>query len=297
MRHTLPLRYVEAVARTGSIRSAAEQLAITPSALTRRILAIEEELGVDLFERHAQGVRLNSAGEIFLRHIRTQMADLERVRSRIADLTGMRRGHVRIAATRQTTRYFLPQQIDRYHRQFPGVTFEVLGVSRDQAEDAVANLEADILIVLEPVRISEFHSLLHVHQPLHCIMHSEHALAQRKSIRLAEAMEHELLLPPRGDGVREILESATRRRGINCHPVVESNDPALLEQIAADGGGISFGIPIGVDQSTFRQSLIAIPLDARDVKPGFLFVGQLRMRTLPVAAAKFVEEIRKVIET
>ena len=48
MRHTLPLKYLDAFAQTNSIRSAAEQLSITPSALNRRILSIEEELGVEL---------------------------------------------------------------------------------------------------------------------------------------------------------------------------------------------------------------------------------------------------------
>ena len=81
MRHTLPLIYFEAVAKSGSIRAAAEELAITASALNRRIISMEEELGVELFERHANGVRLNIAGEVFIQHARRQLADLERVRS------------------------------------------------------------------------------------------------------------------------------------------------------------------------------------------------------------------------
>ena len=131
MRHMLPLKYLDAVVRSGSIRSAAIDLAITPSALNRRILSIEEELGVELFERHALGMRLNSAGEMFVQHIRSQMADLERVKSRIADLSGLRLGHVRIAATRETTRYFLPREIEKYRREFPGVTFNVEGMDRN----------------------------------------------------------------------------------------------------------------------------------------------------------------------
>jgi len=82
MRHLQTLRYIEKIARTGSLRSAAEELGITPSALNRRILAIEEELGVEIFERLPSGLRPNIAGEILLDHIRQQLADMERVKSR-----------------------------------------------------------------------------------------------------------------------------------------------------------------------------------------------------------------------
>ena len=96
MRHLLPFRYIDAIARAGSIRKAAETLAITPSALNRRLLAVEDELGVELFERMSNGVVLNVAGEILLEHIRNQISDMERVKSRIADLSGERRGSVSI---------------------------------------------------------------------------------------------------------------------------------------------------------------------------------------------------------
>ena len=99
MRHVRLLHYVDAVARTGSIRKAAEQLNITASALNRRIQDLEDELDTPIFERLPRGVRLNAAGEIFIRHIRNQIADLARVRSQIEDLSGFRRGTVAIACS------------------------------------------------------------------------------------------------------------------------------------------------------------------------------------------------------
>ena len=80
MRHLLVLKYTEKIAETGSLRSAAEQLNITPSALNRRVLGLEDELGVAIFERHPSGLRPNIAGEILLKHIRDQFADMDRVK-------------------------------------------------------------------------------------------------------------------------------------------------------------------------------------------------------------------------
>ena len=76
MRHLRFLRYVDEVARAGSIRKAAEQLHVTASAVNRRVLDLEEELGAPLFERRARGVRLTAAGELFVRYIREQSGAL-----------------------------------------------------------------------------------------------------------------------------------------------------------------------------------------------------------------------------
>ncbi|MFK7903088.1 MAG: LysR family transcriptional regulator, partial [Nitratireductor sp.] len=170
MRHTLPLQYLDAVARAGSIRSAAQDLSITPSALNRRILAMEHELGVELFERHTNGVYLNSAGELFIQHVRNQMADLERVKSRIADLSGLRLGKVKIAATHEASRYFLPNEIAIYRKEFPGVSFQVNGMSRSVVADQLATYEADLIVVFQPDKLADVHTLIQAKQDMMCVV-------------------------------------------------------------------------------------------------------------------------------
>ncbi len=296
MRHILPLKYIDAVAKAGSIRAAAEELSITASALNRRILAMEQELGVEIFERHSTGVYLNSAGEILIQHIRTQMADLERVKSRIADLSGLRLGHVRIAATRETTRYFLPRQILKYRDMFPGVTFDVNGMNRDDVERRLVAHDADIMVAFQPQKLAEVHTLIHARQDIQCLVSVDHPLAKERELRLADCIEYNLLLSPKGEGVRQLVEAAMLRKGLKCNPVIESNDPAFLERVAMEGGGVAFAIPIAISAFHAERTLKSIPLKQGEVEPGFLFVGQLRNRTLSVAAAKFVEEMRKAIE-
>ena len=71
MRHLRTLGLISDVARSGSIRRTAERLNITPSALTRQIQDFEQELGTPIFERLPHGMRLNTAGELVVRHART----------------------------------------------------------------------------------------------------------------------------------------------------------------------------------------------------------------------------------
>ena len=140
MRFMTSLRFIDAVAREKSIRKAAEKLAITSTALNRRILQIEEEIGQPLFERLPSGVRLNTAGELFVQHIRAQQAELARVQSQIADLSGIRRGHVRVACGAETLRYFLPDVIAGYRAQHDAVTFDIKRQYGDAAEAALESL-------------------------------------------------------------------------------------------------------------------------------------------------------------
>src|SRR6202165_35778 len=92
MKHLRIMRYVDEVARTGSIRKAADHLNVTASAVNRRIMDLEEELGAQLFERRPRGVRLTAAGEVLVHYLREQDGEVERMKSQIEDLKGLRRG-------------------------------------------------------------------------------------------------------------------------------------------------------------------------------------------------------------
>ena len=78
MRNLLIYSHVDTIARLGSIRKAAAVLALTPSALNRRILSLEEELGVEIFERLGRGVRLSASGELLVHLFRRHLADMVR---------------------------------------------------------------------------------------------------------------------------------------------------------------------------------------------------------------------------
>ncbi len=293
MRHIMPLRYIDAVAKAGSIRKAAETLAITSTALNRRIIAMEEELGVDIFERFPRGVRLSAAGEILIHHIRSQIGDLERVKSQIADLSGERRGHVAIACSQALLPFFLPQQISTYRHNHPAVTFDVLVRDRAAAEQALIDISADLALVFEPVRMSEFQILLTIRQPVHAVMKPDHPLAGSKSVRLRDCLQFPIALPTAPYGVRHLMELAVRRTSLYLNPVVESDSFEFLRHYAREENILSFQLPIGLPANALEEDIVSMPIDVRDVPEGFLYFGQLRDRTLPVAAARFAQQMQE----
>ena len=80
------LVYVDAVARRGSIRKAADALNVAPSALNRQVLELEQDLGSALFERLPRGVWLTAAGEVFLAYARQAISELKAVGSQVEQL-------------------------------------------------------------------------------------------------------------------------------------------------------------------------------------------------------------------
>ncbi|MGB0682195.1 MAG: LysR family transcriptional regulator [Magnetovibrionaceae bacterium] len=293
MRHQMPMKYVDAVAKAGSIRKAAETLSITSTALNRRILAMEEDLGVALFERVPQGVRLTAAGEIMIHHIRNQLSEMERVKSQIADLIGERRGHVSIACSQALLPFFLPEQISRYRREHKAVTFDVFVRDRAAAEQALIDRSADLALVFEPVRMAEFHTLLTILQPVHVIMPAGHPLAGLEKVRLRDCLQFPLALPTAPYGVRHLLELAVRRTSLELKAAIQSDSFEFLRNYTHDDEMLAFQLPIGLPPEEEGAEMVHRPLDERDVAPGYLYFGQLQNRILPVAAARFAMQMQE----
>ena len=293
MRHLQVLKYIEKIAKSGSLRSAAEELNITPSALNRRILGVEEELGVEIFERHPSGLRPNIAGEILLKHIRDQLADMDRVKSRIADLSGMRAGHINIATTREIVPFFLPALIKRHLVEFPAVTFAVNLHERGEAEASLLDNTNDIVIVFEPIRLNDLQIACSVAQPLYCIMSAGHPLADRGMLKIYDCIDYPLLLPKQPEGIRRVLDTAAAKVGVSMEPAVESNSLDLLRLMSQSSQALSFSLAINLRPQLENDQLVSVPLDLKGIPTSVLIAGHLRGRTLPVAAARFLESVNK----
>lgn len=295
MRHLTPLHYVDAIVKAGSIRKAAEQLAITSTALNRRLLALEEELGAPVFERLPRGVRLSTAGELLIQHIRAQIADVDKLKSQIADLAGERRGHVAVACSQALLPYVLPEQIARYRASHPAVTFGVHLRDRAAAEQALVDHEADIAVVFEPVRLSEVQVLSTVPQTVCAVMAADHPLARHDTLRLRHLIDYPLGLPTARYGVRHLIDLALQRSSVHLTVVVESDSFEFLRRYPAREHLVTFQIPSGLPTLDGVDGIVTRPLDSRDVPAGMLYLCQLRGRTLPVAAAKFAVQLEKTL--
>jgi DNA-binding transcriptional LysR family regulator len=296
MKHLRILRYVDEVARSGSIRKAAEQLNVTASAVNRRIMDLEQELGTPLFERLARGVRLTAAGEVFVHYLRSQDGEVERMKSQIEELKGLRRGEVRIACSQALALDFLPHEIATFRRRHPQVAFAVKVVDHELAMAALAAYEVDLVLVFRPQFLANFQPLMSLEQRLVAVMASDHSLARKRPLRLRDCAAYPVALAERSIGGRQLLDQVASRARINFNIAAQTNSFELLRGLVTQAGLISFQIRIGTLPERNKLGLIARDIDDRDVPRANLVLGQLRARNLPVATAMFAEQLARALE-
>lgn len=289
MNHLRFLRYADEVARTGSIRAAAERLHVAASAVNRRIQDIEEELGTPIFERLPRGMRLTAAGELFVRYIRGRAAELERVRSEIEELQGLRRGSVRIVASQALAPRFLPEAIREFRETHPLVAFDVRIGDHVQAARALRSFETDLALVFNLAPEGDIDRSAVIEQRLMAIMHAGHPLAKggRTALRLRDVAPYPVVLPNRDTGGRQLLERFLARSSTKLQAMVESNSFEFLRGCLDDRQSISFQMDIGA--AAPDRDIVAREIEDRGFPKGELVLANLRGRQLPVIAYAFAE--------
>src|SRR3981081_4504715 len=115
------LRYVVAVATHRHFTRAAAAVPVAQPALSHQVKLLEQELGVELFERSHTGARWTGAGEIFLVRARRALAEMDAAREEIAALKGLTTGRLGLGALQARAGLDLPRLIATFHAAHPGV--------------------------------------------------------------------------------------------------------------------------------------------------------------------------------
>jgi len=287
--------YTDAVARHGSIRKAAEALHIASSALNRRILDLEEELGSKLFERLPRGVRATAAGEIFLAYVRRSLKELRLVEAEIDGLQGLASGEVKIAVAESVTGRMLPDAIVEYRSEHPGVTFCVTVDGPRHIEQALARDAVDLTLTHEPPQSANVSVLAAVAQPLCVLVSPEHPLATRSELRLRDCVPYPIAMPDETLAARGLIDAALRRASVSLQPAIVSNSIEMTKVFARTSHGVCFSFRIGGKPDV--SGMATIPLSDPGLADARLHLAARRGRVLPVAAAAFAQQLTELFES
>jgi len=293
MRHLKLLMHVVEVAQTGSIRRAAEHVNLTPSAMNRRIQDLETEVGTPLFERRPRGVKLTTAGEMFVRYAHSQIADAKRLKSQVADLRGLRQAPVQIACSQALAHDFLASRIATFQKQHSKVAFDLKVVDHERALAALVAHDVDLALVYGPTVSSSIRIIASLPQRLLAIVRSDHPLAIQKNLKLSDCAAYPAALPDRTVNSRQILDDAIAKQNLTFNTLAESNSLEMLRGLVLRCNMISFQVGIDAPSGDFGTSLVGRPIDTRDVPATDLVLCQLRSRNLPMTAATFAEALGK----
>ena len=290
------LRYFGAVVQHGSIRAAAEALHVAQSAVSRQLQSLEQELDVQLIERRARGIVPTPAGELLYRYWRDASFHVERLRSEIDALQGLRRGNVRIATVESLMTGLLPDAIDKFRAHHPGIAFEVMMSGSDGVAQAVRSGEAEMGFGLDLGSSPEFNVVYRVREPILAVMSPKHALATARTLSLSRLAGWPVALSMRRNGIRQLVEAAATAAGVTIEPALVTNSVELQHRFARTGQGIAFLPRLPCVQSIKSGLLAAVQISDPVLNSATFDIITLGARKLPLAAEEFISIARQELQ-
>ncbi len=301
--HASVLKYFLEVARSGSVRKASENLYVASSAVNRQILKLEEELGLELFDRLPGGMRLNAAGERLLKHVQGTLHDFQVTRADLHALKGERTGHIKIVAMDSLFEDFLPAAVEEFVDLFPAVTYTVISMAPMDVPANVLSGQADAGLTFVSKLPVGVQTAASVALPLGVMMAPGHPLATQESVSLADCLGQPLL---RSLGQTPISTSMCPEFGEfwdQLEFTATCNWTPMVKRLIVAGRGIAFFSKIAFIDELTRGEVVWRPFDLpalRELKVGIVvpahrelpsvtlnFIGRMarRLKQMEIAAA------------
>ena len=267
-------------ARLGSFTKAAEATFRTQSAISQQIKNLEEEFGVELFERIGKRkLRLTSAGKRFLRFTERVLGNYDSLIEEFNELENSQKGHLRIAAPFTTLYHLIPSTLKRYTEMFPNIELTILDRSQQDILELVKNGDIDFGLLLESNAFKDLMAFRWKKVQTVLMTPLGHPLTRFKRVSLKQIGKYPLILPPTNLKYRSNLEERFQKMGVEYRIIMESSNVELSALYVEMGLGISFATVV-MDLSELKKRALAfLPLDHL-FKPDYISVVMRKDKTL-----------------
>jgi DNA-binding transcriptional LysR family regulator len=228
------LEYFIAVASEMNFSRAAQRVHVVQSALSTSVGKLEKELGVELFDRSKQQIKITPAGELFREHARRVIQTARLAKDSVSDYRGELTGTVDLGSLVSFGRLNVAQVLGEFHRRYPFVRIRL----RQSQTGSTAYLSAigdgslDLALVSSPSRIpSRVEMRLMAEEPMVFVCRPDHRLAQRDNVAITDLAEEDLIGFPLEFGLRRLVEDAFAAAGATARTPYEV---ALEYSVGAD---------------------------------------------------------------
>lgn len=260
------LREFLILAQEDSLRRAAARLNIAPSALSRKLAAVEKRLGVALLERSAQGVTLTEAGRLLREHALARQDEQTFLLEQLGRYRETGGPPVRIVMGEGFAADLMENGIASLLRDHPGLTFRADLAGTDEIQRRVAEGEADLGLAYSPVPLAALRSVGVARQPLCAILPAGSDLVGRDRLGLAELLARPLAMLDSRHAIRGLVQQAASDQGLALHPQVETSSIAALIRYVAAGIGITFLPRFSASIQAARGELAIVGLDEESLQ-------------------------------
>jgi DNA-binding transcriptional LysR family regulator len=287
------LRLFVAVCDCRSMARAAEQEHIEPSAISKRVAQLEDDLGVELLMRGRRGVQATPAGLALLEHARNVLFTMDRIVADAASFSGGLQGHVRLIATASAIAEALLDDIASFMREPDNQNIRVdieERVSRELVRE-VRDGNASLGVCWDRVDFEGLGQVPYRRDRLALAVYAGHALAGRSSVRFEETLAFDHVGLPPSTAVHTMMQRAAARAGraVSYRVIVSSFD-AALRAVAADLGVSVVPIEVG-RRSAVGADVALVPMSDAWAERTFAICFR-RLDALPAASQRLLSHLR-----
>lgn len=264
--HSIFLRYLDEVARQGSIRKAANILNVSSTSVNRKILSIEDKLGTKLFERSSGGVEITAAGKIILEHCRRTLYDFNEVKTIIDDIRDLRTGHLSIQTIDSFTFSVLPRILRKFSEEYPGISLSVTTAIPEEIASAVASGEIDIGISFTNMAHPNVRIILEKPAPFGIVIRPDHPLAEKSSIEIGDLEGFPLVRTIDARGRNSILDQEMDTLATHLTTHMFTNALTVAKQAILSNKGIGVYTKIGFLEEIEARDLVFVPFSLQSLR-------------------------------
>ncbi|SFV02462.1 transcriptional regulator, LysR family [Polaromonas sp. YR568] len=251
----------EAIRRNLNLTETAKALHTSQPGVSKAIIELEEELGVEIFARHGKRLkRVTEPGEHVLKSIELIMREVGNLRRIGEQFSAQDSGTLSIATTHTQARYVLPQPVAKLREAFPKVNVSLHQGSPDQVARMVLDEVAEIGIATESLTQYEDLVTLPCYEWQHMlVIPVDHALAKKENITLEDLADEPLITYHPSFTGRTKIDLAFAAKRLQPRIALEAIDSDVIKTYVRLGLGVGIVAEMAIKEDGTNSDLIAIP--------------------------------------
>jgi LysR family transcriptional regulator, low CO2-responsive transcriptional regulator len=272
------LTIFSAVARHNSLTLAAQEIHLTPSALSHSIKTLETELGCRLFDRVGNRLVLNQAGEQLLADVEKPLAAIRNAAIALKTLNRWGQGRLRIGAAITICQYVLPAALRDLRREFPKIQLKVESGDSPRLLELLRQHEVDLVLMVESEGAADLDVSPWFEDELMFVVGADHPWTDGRSLSKEEIRQQTLILYQRTSVTAQLLDKYLKENAIEPNSIMEIASMTAIKEMVKLNLGISVLAPWTVDAELTRGRLRMRTLSNKAIKRKWVFAHLARRR-------------------
>ena len=258
--HSRFLSYFSGVCQYGSIRKAAKQLHISPTAINRAIINFEDEINLKLFERTNDGMTLTQAGHLLYSHVNQTMIDARITLNLLKELSEGENSQIKVGGAESIISSYLPSVMHDFFKLNSKASTSFTLCTTEQAVSQLESSKIDVAVIFDPAANSRVKVIYEQRLTIGAVLLPDHPLARQDHLQIEQTMDYPLILPDRSWPLRKRLDHLFETLSLPVNMVMECGSTEILQSMISSKIGIGFHTIVGIEHNIDAGHLIFLPL-------------------------------------